>query len=118
MELMIDPMLIHWPLPWQLITDEHEALSFGRAVNPAVQSSVVRELHREICSTHPLFGIECRPLAYHSKVNKDFLFEICNAEMPLVMVHFTWTVEKDPRWPFILRFESIEEFLQWANENE
>lgn len=114
---MIDADTVHWPSPWQPITDERAALAFGRAMSGAVGSSIIGELHREICPSHPLFGVACRPLAYDSKVKKDFLFETDSTETPLVMVHFTWAVEKDPRWPFIIGFGSINEFIDWARHN-
>jgi hypothetical protein len=114
---MIDPRTVVWPSPWQPIADEGVALTFGRSMSDGVAASIVGELHREICSTHPLFGVECRPLAYDARSKKDFLFETENAQMPLVMVHFTWAVENDPRWPFIIRFGRLDEFLKWARRN-
>lgn len=113
---MIDAATITWPPPWAAITNERDALVFGRAMNSAVGSSVVGELQREICPTHPLFGVECRPLAYDAKIKKDFLFETNHVEMPLVVVHFTWAVESDPRWPWTIHFGNIDEFFDWVRE--
>jgi hypothetical protein len=111
---MNDPQEIRWPSPWQPVADEHVALAFGRAMNGNVRPSIIAELNREICQTHPLYGVTCRPLAYDAKVRKDFLLQTDRPDMPFVMVHFTWTVETDPRWPFVIGFESIDEFIAWA----
>ena len=115
---MIDPATIAWPAPWAAITDERVALSFGRAMNGAVGSSVIGELHREMCPTHPLVGVQCRPIAYDSKIKKDFLFETDRPDMPLALVHFTWAIESDPRWPWITAFANIEKFLAWVRDRD
>ena len=115
---MIDATTIEWPAPWTAITDERAALSFGRAMNGAVGSLVIGELHREICQTHPLFGVQCRPLAYDATIKKAFLLETDRPDMPLALVHFTWAVESDPRWPWTTSFSNVEEFFAWIRQRE
>jgi hypothetical protein len=114
----IDSATIGWPEPFARIMDEHAALAFGRAMNRAVASSVLGELHREICPTHPLFGVKCRPLAFDARIKKAFLFETDRPKLPLAVVHFTWTVESDPRWPWTTSFANIEEFFAWVRQRE
>lgn len=114
---MLDPKSIQWPSPWQAIADERASLEFGMKWNNEVRPSIINELHREICSSHPLFGVQCRPIAFDAKVKKEFLFETDIVDMPLVLVHFTWMIEKDPRWPIIIPFQSINEFITWAQNS-
>lgn len=77
-----------------------------------VAPTVLGELRREICDRHPLYGIECIPLAYEFLVKKDFLFATERADMPLVLVHFTWTIETKPHWPFIIPYTSLRGFVR------
>ena len=109
----IDPNTVIWPAPWLPMTDDTWSLEFGRWTNPKVAKTVLDELHREICKDHPLYEVECIPLAYDSRIKKDFLFATDQLDMPFVLVHFTWTVESNPNWPFVIPFQSIEEFFEW-----
>jgi len=110
--LSIDPTSIAWPAPWRPITDESEALSFGRWINPQVAPTILGELRREICDRHPLYGVGCIPLAYDSRIKKDFLFASEHPEMPLVLVHFTWVVEAEPHWPFVIPYRTVRAFVR------
>ena len=101
---------LEWPQPWRPVTDEAEALAFGRSVNPAVASTVLGELRREICCEHPLHGLEVMPLAYDSRSCRDFLFETAQPERRFVLVHVAWGIEPDPRWPFIETYGDLEAF--------
>jgi len=105
---------VKWPAPWAPITDEARALAFGRLQRPELAATVVEELRREICPDHPLFGVECRVLAWHTGNQREFLLETDRADMPLVLVHLTWSVESQPHWPFIIPYQSVEDFLCWA----
>ena len=104
---------VKWPTPWQPIVDEHEALSFGRrwGMQP-IADTVLGELHREICDSHPLHGCECVPIAYDADCAKEFLFLTDLLDAPLVLVHFTWHIEPNPNWPCIKRYASVNEFIR------
>ena len=55
---------VKWPRPWQPVSDEWEALSFGRRWGSSgVADTVLGELRREICSEHPLHGCDCGTIA-------------------------------------------------------
>ena len=102
---------VKWPPPWGAIADEHAALALGRRWGTNIASTVLEELHREICESHPLFGIDCVPIAYDTQTPKEFLFVTNKPDLPVVLVHFTWRWEPDPRFPFIVPFKSIEDFI-------
>ena len=73
----MDPIeLAHFrlPQPWAAIDNDQDALAFGRMFHKDVADSVQEELQREICEEHPLFGVECRPVAWDTDTGKDFLF--------------------------------------------
>ena len=89
--------------PWEVIHD-----------TPQVQGHAERlstELQRELPSTHVLFGIRATAIA-HRIDQDDVLFEL-EGQMPLAVVHLTWSRETDPRWPETTLFESWE---HWAEE--
>ena len=115
-----DPTRFRWPVPWQPLTDEAEALAFGRWVNPNVATTVLGELRREVCDRHPLAGVACRPVAWGSWSKKDFLFLTARPDMPVALVHFTWAVERKPDWPFVVPYPSLREFVRrercWVGE--
>lgn len=115
-----DPARFRWPVPWRPLTDDAGALAFGRSVNPAVAPTVLGELRREICDRHPLADVECRPVAWEAWSRKDFLFLSARTDMPVVLVHFTWAVEPEPDWPFLIRYRSVGDFVRrernWVSE--
>lgn len=107
-----DPIQFRWPVPWCALVDEAEALAFGRWFNPNVASTVLEELRREICDQHPLVGVACRPVAWETESKKDFLFLTERPDMPVVLVHFTWTAEQKPDWPFVIPYKSLLDFVR------
>ena len=103
---------VKWPYPWGPLDDEYAALAFGRRWSAQVIApTVLGELKREICDKHPLFGVGCIPVAYDTRVPKEFLFLTSKPGAPVVLVHLTWRWAPDPRYPFIVVFESIEDFV-------
>ena len=113
---VFDPMRFRWPIPWRPLTDEAEALAFGRRHvtmmgRPPVADTVLGELRREICDRHPLAGVECRPVAWNSWGSKDFLFLTARPDMPVALVHFTWAVERELAWPFVISYRSLRHFV-------
>jgi hypothetical protein len=103
---------VKWPSPWAPIGDEFEALANGRRWGNGVASTIIDELHREICEIHPLYGVGCIPIAYDARSGKEFVFLTDKLDAPVVLVHFTWNQERDPKWPFIVVYQNIEEFVR------
>jgi hypothetical protein len=112
LDLTLDLTTVTWPEPWRPLTDEAEALAFGRVMNSEVACTVLGELHREIGAGHPLFGVECQPIAFNAEGEKEFLFLTNRPDKPLAMVHFTWHTESDPYYPSVMSFSSIADFLE------
>jgi len=108
--LSINPASVEWPKPWKPITNESDALAFGRQWNPQVSPTVLAELRRETGPGHRLHGVDCQPLV--SDGRKEFLFATDQPKSPVVLVHFTWHSETDPRWPATVAYASLREFLR------
>ena len=68
-----------------------------------------RELARETCKTHPLYGVQVKAILRRYP-HDDVLFEVFGSDVAYCCVHLTWAVESDPNWPFITRFRSIDDF--------
>ena len=110
----VDPTTVDWPWPWAALPDGLNTLPDGRTLFPSriyPADSVLGELRREICERHPLYGIECVPIAFDSRYIKEYLFATARPDMPIVLVHFTGKAEDDPRWPFVVPYPSLEAFL-------
>jgi hypothetical protein len=110
MELSPDQLLaIRWPHPWKPLTDGDESLL--PAVISGEASTIIEELNREMCDTHPLQDVKCVPVAYDNRTCKEYLLSTDMLDSPFVLVHLTFTKESDPRWPFIIRYRSMNHFL-------
>jgi hypothetical protein len=81
------------------------------AVRPEDVGRLERELARETCQSHPLYGMHVRAI-YRKYPHDDVLFEVMGADFSYYCVHLTWASESDPNWPFITRFASIDDFCQ------
>ena len=99
------------PYPWAPIDNDHESLAHGLMLYKGVADTVQKELHREICEEHPLYGTKCRPIAWDTFTKKDFLFTTNKSETPCVLVHFTWVEETDPSFPYIVEFRCFDDFI-------
>ena len=88
--------------PWKAVHD-----------TPQVQGHAERlsnELQRELPSRHVLFGIKATAIA-HRIDQDDVLFEL-EGQIPLAVVHLTWSKESDPAWPSTTLFQSWEQWVQ------
>lgn len=51
---------------------------------------------------------------------KDFLFLTARPDLPVALVHFTWTFEPNPMWPFVVPYKSLRDFARrersWITE--
>ncbi len=94
---------MNWLAPWYESSD----------------ASLVAELEREVCVGHPLWRLSVRLLARRQDCD-DVLFEVEDRSGRVAVVHLTFSVEKDPRWPITEIFQSLEEFVarRMAPEHE
>ena len=80
--------------------DLPDGFIFPAGWQPKTPADVLeRELRREVCKGHPLFGVECRAIAFGREEPDDVLFLTDNPFAPLAFVHLTWRIESDPAWP-------------------
>ncbi len=124
-----DPTRFRWPPPWRPLTDDAEALAFGRLLDrihgrctstESTAPTVLGELRRETCDGHPLAGVECRPVAWDPG-GKDFLFLTARPDMPVALVHLTFGLpSRCPEWPFVVPYRSLRDFVRrersWVEE--
>jgi hypothetical protein len=73
-------------------------------------TAMEKELHREICKGHVLYGLECFAIARRED-RDDFLFSVKGATAPIYSVHLTWSEETSPEWPYAVPFESKQAFI-------
>ncbi|MCA9610303.1 MAG: hypothetical protein KC619_32130 [Myxococcales bacterium] len=92
-----------WLEPWELLPKERR---------PALE----RELRRELCAEHVLFGRDCVAVASRGD-RDDVLFLVDGAQ--LVVVHLTWNEETDPGWPSTHRVADLDAFeVEMKRDNE
>lgn len=86
--------------PWTVLPDDRAAALTAR-------------LHRELGRGHLPYGMRLRAVA--SRMDRDdVLFELEGSPMRLAVVHMTWRVETDPRWPNTKLFRDWQE---WAAQD-
>jgi hypothetical protein len=85
-----------------------------RYLSESESVQILRELQRELCSSHELFNVEARALARHENLD-DFLFELQSKTDSHVVVHLTWNLEQKPQWPHATWFTNLEDFKCNAN---
>ena len=74
------------------------------------------ELHRELASTHQLYGRQLRAVARRGG-RDDILFVAADGSGPVYCVHLTWSVEKNPEWPWTTIYRDAGDFLErWPRE--
>ena len=90
------PTDFEWLEPWMPESDE--------------DGSLVEELRREICDRHILFGVDARAVGTRIDCD-DVLFVTDNPHKPIAVVHLTWKLETDPKWPFTSIFDSWQDWI-------
>ena len=108
----IDTNQIELPGAWKAISNDHEVMKLGKAINRFVADSPSEELERELCEGHCLYGVECRAIACNTRTMKDFLFVTDNMEKPFALVHLTFIVESITTCPHTTQFSCLEEFMR------
>lgn len=107
-------MELKLPSKWKAIDEEpYEyanliAETFGFELpNPSYE----KELQREICSTHILWGHKVRAIGYCLDDINEILYETNLPGSPYVVVHLTWAKEKSPKFPNTILYRSFEDFM-------
>lgn len=88
-----------WLIPWHPLQDG------------AREDALLIELRREVCESHPLFGVAVRPLGSRQDCD-DVLFSLLDGSNRFAVVHlpFAQHPESDPTWPKTRLFDSWEQF--------
>jgi hypothetical protein len=84
-----------WGDPWELAGDNGEAGT---------------ELRRECPAGHPLHGASVALVARRRDCD-DVLFRLCDGTARYAVVHLSFAVESNPRWPSTEVFNSLAEFV-------
>ena len=89
---------ITWRDPWYLLTSD-------------VARRLGSELQRELCPEHVLFGCPAQAVARRCD-HDDTLFQVAHPKVSFAVVHLTFQVERDPRWPGTQLLKTLEEFVE------
>lgn len=94
---MAVPIEIKWSQPWIPEFDEEDLL--------------VRELQREVCDHHILFGVNARAVGRRIDCD-DVLFVTDDPQKPIAVVHLTWRIESDPSLPITSIFDGWQDWVE------
>lgn len=96
------PEELEWLEPWCRLED-----------NDQNDVWLVKELQKEICSQHVLYGLSVMGVARRGD-NDDVLFATSDPISPLAVVHLTWTGrrESDPHWPSTTLYKDWQDWIQ------
>jgi hypothetical protein len=73
------------------------------------------ELRREMPRYHQLHGRNVRAVA--RRLDQDDVLYHSEDDNSIFLVHLTWRVERDPAWPWTVRYDSIRDFCErWPRE--
>ena len=97
----LDSTKLKWPVPWEPIPGDSAE---GWAT----------ELTREAPVGHVLYGIPCFALGGGEHPD-DILFQIEHPDAEFAFVHFTWSAERIPDWPYTVLYRDFEHFLSHEN---
>ncbi len=78
-------------------------------------SALERELDRELCDTHALVRSTRRAVTKRTDCD-DVLFVVDGTRWAIV--HLTWTVESDPRWPPTTFLPDLRSFERLRTDHE
>ena len=86
------------------------------AVSSELAANLEAELHRELPKGHQLCGRQLRAIARRQDQD-DVLFRSATDDGSLFCVHLTWSKERDPQWPWTVRYASLDDFRErWLRE--
>jgi hypothetical protein len=97
---MSNPTSINFTVPWHAMPD-----------GPSHRDGLLAELHRELVSPHPLFGLPAVPIARRQACD-DVLFRFGHLPERYAVVRLTWTgkPERAPQFPWTEIFDSLDDF--------
>jgi hypothetical protein len=79
-------------------------------------TTLERELHRELPAGHILSGRELVAIAQRTG-RDDVLFRESKQGAKFFLVHLTWSVETNTRWPATTEYSSLDDFSErWPRE--
>lgn len=79
--------------------------SFSEPWHQCNDARFEKELSREICDKHVLFGLGVKIIARRQDLD-DFLVELSDGRF--AKVHLTWSLESDANWPSTEIYNSVE----------
>lgn len=94
-------MQTRWPPGWH-------------AVDPPQAIGLANRLELELMPGHELHGGRYEAVAVCDR-NDDVLFRRLDASDRYVVVHLTWTSNRDPAFPGVEHEGTLAEFMDWAN---
>ena len=94
----LDLSQIQWREPWG-------------PIQPDYVTRAEKELQREICAGHVLFGKPVKAIGARQDCD-DVLFQLEASAPMFAVVHLTYNKESDPKWPGTELFESLQDLLQ------
>jgi hypothetical protein len=82
------------------------AFAFSEPWHPCDDARFEKELARELCEKHVLYGVPAKIVARRQDLD-DFLFELPDGRF--ANVHLTWSRESNPTWPSTEIYDSVEQ---------
>jgi hypothetical protein len=68
------------------------------------------ELRREVPRGHILYGRTLRAIA--RRLDQDDVLFQEGGDAAMLVVHLTWSVETDPKWPWVTEYGTLADFLE------
>ena len=93
------PVLMHF-LPWVPVSEQTYSNGFARRLAQCIGSA-----------QHPLFQKQVEAIYYNDSTD-DVLYRVVESNV-LALVHLTYHLESDPRWPDTALFNNFEEWLRF-----
>ena len=69
------------------------------------------ELRREVPCGHIMYGRNLRAVA--GRLDQDDVFFQEEGDAAMLVVHLTWSVETDPKWPGVTEYRTLADSLEW-----
>lgn len=79
--------------------------TFSEPWHPCDDTRFEKELARELCEKHVLYGVPAKIIARRQALD-DYLFELSDGRF--ANVHLTWSHESNPTWPRTEIYDSEE----------
>ena len=93
-----DPLQIQWREPWEPIEPDYAPIA-------------EKELHRELCISHVLFGRSVKAIGNRTD-SDDILFYLGDEAPQFAVVHLTFKSESNPAWPHTSLYDSLAAWVE------